>query len=135
MMRQFLRGLRHRRRVAAIIVVFAVVPTILFGLRTYGSFLLLRSAYQAGAPKTSSVRPWMTLDYVATTYRVPTATLVRHLDLPTQTNLGISLKSLAELAGLSPYTYTQRVQSALRPATPAPACLELRSPGGDGGGF
>jgi hypothetical protein len=50
------------------IAAFAVV---MFGLRTYRSFLLLRSAYELGAPDVSSVRPWMTLDYVAPTYRVP----------------------------------------------------------------
>jgi hypothetical protein len=53
------------RRIAIVIFVAAMAPTVLFGVRTYGSFLLLRSAYEAGAPTTSSIRPWMTLSYVA----------------------------------------------------------------------
>jgi hypothetical protein len=52
-----------------------------FGLRTYGSFMLLRSAYEAGAPMTSSIRPWMTLQYVATTYRTSNAALIERLGL------------------------------------------------------
>ena len=59
------------RRIAAIVFLIAVVPTVLFALRTYGSFRLLRSAYEAGAPMTSSIRAWMTLKYVAATYHSP----------------------------------------------------------------
>lgn len=101
------------RRLAALVFFVAALPTVLFGLRTYGSFLLLRSAYSAGAPKTSSIRPWMTLGYLAATYRVPQAALLEHLQLQPQTSSNTSLKSLAEKAGVSPYLYTQRVQRAI----------------------
>jgi len=40
------------------IAAFAVV---IFGPRTYRSFLLLHRVYELGAPDLSSVRPWMTL--------------------------------------------------------------------------
>jgi membrane protein DedA with SNARE-associated domain len=101
-------------------VVFAVaaLATLLFGLRTYSSFLLLRSAYEAGAPRTSSIRAWMTLDYLATTYRVPKAALVERLELRPDTKLSTSLRSLAEQAGVSPYSYTQHVQRVIAEILP-----------------
>lgn len=101
------------RRIAAVLLVVAALATVLFGFRTYHSFLLLRSAYAAGAPMTSSVRPWMTLGYVAGTYRVPGATLSARLGLPAGTDPKTSLKSLAEQAGVSPLDYTGRVQRAI----------------------
>jgi mono/diheme cytochrome c family protein len=61
------------RRIAIIVLVLTTVPTVLFGVRTYSSLQLLRSAYEAGAPLTSSIRPWMTLKFVATHYRIPEA--------------------------------------------------------------
>ena len=110
------------RRIAAIVFLIATVPTVFFGLRTYGSFRLLRSAYQAGAPMTSSIRGWMTLRYVAATYRAPDAVLAGELGLPEGTDPNTSLKTLADRAGVAPSLYTQRVQRAiarLSPAAPA----------------
>jgi membrane-associated protein len=92
------------------IAAFAVV---MFGLRTYRSFLLLRSAYELGAPDVSSVRPWMTLDYVAPTYRVPGMALAERLGLPPDIDPKTTLKSLAERQGLSPFHYIQQVQKAI----------------------
>lgn len=101
------------RRIAAIVFLIAVAPTVFFGLRTYGSFRLLRSAYEAGAPMTSSIRGWMTLGYVAATFRAPAATLVDQLGLPSGTDPNTSLKTLADRAGVAPSVYTQRVQRVI----------------------
>jgi membrane-associated protein len=106
------------RRIAVVVFVAAALLTVLFGFRTYHSFLLLRSAYAAGAPMTSSVRPWMTLSYVAATYRTPEATLIERLGLPGGTDPKTSVKSLAERAGMSPLDYTQRVQRAISNVAP-----------------
>lgn len=103
---------------AAVACAGALLSTILFGLRTYGSFLLLRSAYEAGAPMTSSVRAWMTLDYVATTYRTPRAALLERLGLPANTDPNASLKSLADRAGISRPVYAQQVQRAIADLAP-----------------
>ena len=92
--------------------VLLCLPTLWFGLRTYGSFYLLRSAYAAGAPKTSSIRPWMTLGYVATTYGTTEEQLRARLQVPPGTDSGANLKSLADKAGLSPSEYVKRVQLA-----------------------
>lgn len=101
------------RRIAAVTFLIAMAPTLLFGLRTYASFRLLRSAYEAGAPMTSSIRPWMTLKYVATTYHTTDAALVERLGLPSETDPNTSLRTLADRAGVGTATYTQRVQRVI----------------------
>ncbi len=106
------------RRLAAIVFLIAVLPTIFFALRSYGSFRLLRSAYEAGAPMTSSVRAWMTLEYVAATFRAPEAALIAQLALPPQTDPDTSLKTLGDRAGVSPAEYMQRVQRVLAVLSP-----------------
>ena len=92
--KQIIRKSSRARRIAAIVLLIAVAPTLFFGLRTYGSFRLLRSAYEAGAPMTSSIRGWMTLKYVASTYRAPDAALIDQLGLPSETDLNTSLRTL-----------------------------------------
>ena len=106
------------RRIAILGFAAAALLTVFFGLRTYGSLLLLRSAYEAGAPMTSSIRAWMTLTYVATTYRTSNATLIERLGLAPATDPNTSLKSLADQAGLSPSVYVQRVQRAIADIVP-----------------
>jgi membrane protein DedA with SNARE-associated domain len=102
-----------QRPVLLILFAIAAFAVVMFGLRTYRSFLLLRSAYELGAPDVSSVRPWMTLDYVAPTYRVPGTALAERLGLPADIDPKTTLKSLAERQGLSPFQYIQQVQKAI----------------------
>jgi membrane-associated protein len=106
------------RTIAAAVFLIAVAPTAFFGVRSYGSFRLLRSAYEVGAPMTSSVRAWMTLKYVAATYRVPEAALIAQLELPPQTGPDTSLKTLADRVGAAPSLYVQRVQRVLAVLSP-----------------
>ncbi|MGB0085475.1 MAG: DedA family protein [Rhodomicrobiaceae bacterium] len=106
------------RRIAAIVFLIAILPTVFFGLRTYGSFSLLRSAYEAGAPMTSSIRGWMTLEYVAASYRISDAALIKQLGLPAGIGPNTSLKTLADEAGVTPSVYTQRVQRAIAVLAP-----------------
>lgn len=96
-----------------------MMSAALFGLRTYGSFMLLRSAYAAGAPMTSSIRAWMTLQYVASTYRTSNAALIERFGLTPGTDPNASLKSIAEQAGVSPSVYARRAQRAIADLTPA----------------
>jgi hypothetical protein len=104
-------GPNRVRRLAAVFFLVAMAPTIFFALRSYGSFRLLHSAYEAGAPITSSIRGWMTLEYVAATYRVPEAELRKDLQLPTQVEPTTSLKMLADRTGISPVAYTKTLKS------------------------
>jgi len=110
---------KRARGIAAGVFVVAALMTGWFGLRSYGSFLLLRSAHTAGAPMTSSIRGWMTLDYVAVTYHTPSAALIARLALPAATDPQTSLKSLADRAGVSPSQYIQRVQRAIADIAPS----------------
>jgi membrane protein DedA with SNARE-associated domain len=109
------------RRVLVALAVVAALATILFGLRSYHTFLLLRSAYEAGAPDASSLRPWMTLGYVASTYRAPETALRDRLGLPPEASSATSLRSLAEREKLAPLQYVQRVQRAIAELAPARA--------------
>jgi membrane-associated protein len=116
---------RGIRRAALVLFVLAALPALLSGLRTYRSFLVLRSAYEAGAPITSSIRGWMTLDYIAPTYHTPRAALMERLAVERATDGNASLRSLAGRAGVSPREYIARVQRAIaavaKPEALAPA--------------
>ncbi len=101
------------RRIAVAVAVLVALPTLWFGLRSYASFELLRSAYQAGAPRTSSIRGWMTLGYVARTYRIDAAALITVLGLAPQTDPNTDLRSAAAQAKVSTFEYVERVQSAV----------------------
>ena len=74
------------------VIALSALASMFFGLRSYNSFLLLRSAYEAGRPQVSSLRPWMTLDHVAASYRVPLNELLPRLGLPPDTHRNESLK-------------------------------------------
>jgi len=107
----------HRILLALFVVV--TIPTVLFGLRAYHSLSLLRSAHELGAPDVSSVRPWMTLRYVAGAYRAPEAALIAQLRLAPGTHPDTELKSLAEREGVPKVEFVQRVQKALVAVAPA----------------
>jgi membrane protein DedA with SNARE-associated domain len=112
---------RWTRPVLLALFVVAGLGSVVFGLRAYHSFLLLRSAYELGAPKISTIRPWMTVGYVAGTYRAPSAVFVDRLGLPPDTDPDTSLRSLASREGVSPFLYVQRVQRALAAVVPGAA--------------
>lgn len=105
-------------RIALALVVATTLSSALLGIRTYRSFLLLRSAYAAGSPMTSSIRPWMTLDYVSGTYHVSGAALIERLGLRPKTDPNTTLKALAEEEGQSLIEYVQRVQRVVAALAP-----------------
>jgi hypothetical protein len=106
------------RQAAAALLVVATLASGYFATRTYHAFLLLRSAYDAGSSMTSSIRPWMTLGYIAATYGTSPAALINSLGLPAEADPGTSLKSVAEQHGQAPFDYTQRVQRAIAALVP-----------------
>lgn len=116
-----------------LLAVFAVamVAAIIFGLRAYGSFLLLRSAYRLGASDVSSVRAWMTLHYVGGTYQVSETALIQRLGLSSVIDRNTTLRSIAQGRGVSPFLYVQQVQKAiseLRRVSPLLSSMTVRSP-------
>ena len=101
-------------------IALSVLATVFFGLRSYGSLQLLRSAYEAGRPQLSSVRAWMTLEHVAATYRVPLTELIPRLDLPTDTKRDDSLKDIADRRGIGRFDFVRQVQRSLGQSAPLP---------------
>jgi membrane protein DedA with SNARE-associated domain len=100
------------------VVAASIFASLWFGLRTYRSYLLLRSAYDVGMPQSANVRAWMTLRYVAATYRLSEIVLIDRLGLPVGTSSDTSLKALAEQGELSPFHYVQRVQQIIADEAP-----------------
>ena len=121
-------GWKHR--VAVVLLMLAAVASALFGYRTYRSFQLLQSAYASGAPKTSAVRGWMTLKYVAGAYRIPVDALSEGLGLAAGTDADKSLKALADEARISPPQYVQRVQRVIAARAPPEASDHATASGG-----
>ncbi len=108
------------RHILTAVIALSALASVFFGLRSYSSFLLLRSAYEAGRPQLSSLRAWMTLDHVAATYRVPLNELIPRLGLSPNTGGNESLKDIADKRGVQRFDYVQQVQRALGQTAPAP---------------
>src|SRR5450830_284376 len=121
---------RRARHILTAVIAFSALASLFFGLRSYGSYLLLRSAYEAGRPQVSSLRPWMTLEHVAATYRVPLNELLPRLGLPPDTNRDESLKSIADKRGVPRFDFTREVQRSLGQSTLPPAPADVQSSGG-----
>ena len=120
---------RRARHILTAVIAFSALASIFFGLRSYSSYLLLRSAYEAGRPQVSSLRAWMTLDHVATTYRVPLNELLPRLGLPPDASRDESLKVIADQRGVPRFDFVRQVQRALGQAAPTPAA-DTQSSGG-----
>jgi membrane protein YqaA with SNARE-associated domain len=80
---------------------------------SYRTFVLLQSAQQLGVAETSSIRAWMTLEYVVAIYNLDEDVLLTQLQLPVDVDSQSTLRTLAEKQGLSPFQYVQVVQSAI----------------------
>ena len=91
-----------------VLAAVSALTAVVFGLRSYRSFWLLRSAIEIGAPDVSSVRPWMSLRYIADTYEVPATTLVAQLELAADTDPDTDLGSLADREAQPRLQYVQR---------------------------
>jgi membrane protein DedA with SNARE-associated domain len=108
-------------RLAVAVLIAATSATAFSGVRTYRSFQLLQSAYAVGAPKTSAIRGWMTLKYVAGAYRVSETSLTEGLGLPPGGDPDKSLKAIADALRIPPPQYVQRVQRVVAKRAPEKA--------------
>lgn len=120
---------KRGNKILMAVIALSALAAILFGLRSYNSYMLLRSAYEAGRPQVSNLRPWMTLDHVATSYRVPLNDLLPRLGLPPDTKRDDSLRMIADKRGVSRFDFVRDVQRALGQSAPPPAS-EVQSSGG-----
>jgi len=114
------RPQHHRWRLWLLMTLcaLAALATTGFGLRSYWSFQLMRSAYAVGAPGVSNLRAWMTLRYVATTYRAPEPALIARLGLAPDTDVNTTLKTIAGRENVPPLEYVQRVQRVVAELVP-----------------
>jgi len=119
---------KRTRHLLSLVIALAALVSVFFGLRSYGSFLLLRSAYEAGRSDVSSLRAWMTLDHVAAAYRVPANDLIARLELPPDSDRNQSLWSIADRRGISRFDFVRQVQRAIGASAP-PAGGEDRTQG------
>lgn len=101
------------RTILSAMIIAGIAASIFFGLRSYGSFLLLRSAYEVGRPQVGSLRAWMTLDHVAATYRVPADALIARLELPADTDRTDTLKIIADRRNIPRFNFVRDVQRAI----------------------
>jgi membrane-associated protein len=107
------------RWAAGLLLLVAVVAVLVFGFRTFNSFIVLRSAYHLGEPSVSSVRAWMTLGYVSTTYGAPAADLLDSLGLPADIPLDTTLATIADDRHVARIDFVRRVQGAIVAVAPA----------------
>ncbi len=108
------RGIRFFWRALLVLVLAAaVIASLLFTLRAYRSWQFLRSAQEIGAADTASIRPWMTVEYVARTYGVPQSALAERLGVPADASARTSLRELARQRGQSPAELVQETQRAI----------------------
>jgi membrane-associated protein len=104
---------------AVALLVAGLFGTLVFGARTYGSFIVLRSAYELGLPSISNVRAWMTLGYISDTYGVELPRLAAALDLPPETSPTSALWAIADVHGQSRVAVVQAAQAAIAEARAA----------------
>jgi len=110
---------RTLRVLAALVLAVSLLATFVFAHRTYGTYVTLRSAYAVGVPAVSTIRAWMSLDYVAGAYDVPLAALVARLDLPETTAGDNLIRDLADARGLARIDMVRDVQAAVAGLAPA----------------
>lgn len=104
---------RSRRRARVVLCALSLLASLGFGFRAYVSLQLLRSAYAVGVPGVSSLRGWMTLRYVASTYGVAEPALTARLELAPATDPSTDLKTIAKRANVATLDFVQRVQGSV----------------------
>ncbi|HEU5103879.1 MAG TPA: hypothetical protein VFU22_32905 [Roseiflexaceae bacterium] len=98
--------------VALMIVGAAVVG--FFGLRAYHAYTRLHPDIPAsGMSDVEAIRGWMTLPYIARSYRVPEDSLWQALDIPKAGNARLSLKQLVAKYARDPLATRQAIQQVL----------------------
>ena len=115
-----MRRSRRLHRALVALCGVALLASAGFGLRSYWSLQLMRSAYAVGTPGVSNIRPWMSLRVVATSYRVGEKALIERLGLGPETDPETSLRTLADRQGTAALDYVRRTQEAVAAIAPPP---------------
>lgn len=114
----FLSAWRQELLIAAFLMSVAVV--VIFGVRAF---------HRAPHRKVDErIRPWMSLPYVAHSYRVPPHVLYEALDLPPKPRDRRSIKQIARAQNLPVQEVILALQQAIERARPLPPALPSNSP-------
>jgi membrane protein DedA with SNARE-associated domain len=93
--------------------VAGLVGSVHFGLRSYRTLILLQSAQSLGVADVSSIRGWMTLDYLAQTYGVDSARIREQLQIPAATGNDLPLRDIAAQQNTGVLDFVQSAQRAV----------------------
>jgi membrane protein DedA with SNARE-associated domain len=91
----------------------AVAGSAFYGQRTYRTFLLLQSAQALGVAEVSSIRGWMTLDYLAGSYDLDASRLRSALGLTPDVPGTTTLRMLAGQRGAAVFDTVGEVQKTV----------------------
>ena len=84
------------RILAVLLLLAGLAGTYQFAWRSYGTYGILRSAYEVGLPSTSSLRAWMTPEFIADTYGISVERLIAGIGVPAGTSADTPLFKIAE---------------------------------------
>ncbi len=116
-------GLNQRKRkwLAALALGAGVILIAFFGLRTWHQIDFAQRV-QRGEVRVETLKGWMTLPYIAQTYKVPEAELRSALGVPASGHEERSLRQWFDAAGIDPLVGRQALEKLiLAGQTPAGA--------------
>ncbi len=107
-------GLNQRKRnwLAALALCVGVTLIAFFGLRTWHQ-IEFSQRVQRGEVRVENLKGWMTLPYIAQTYKVPEAELRSALGVPASGNEERSLRQWFDSAGIDPMVGRQALETLI----------------------
>lgn len=121
---------RWQKIVALILIGGGLLLLTLFGLRLLRNAHLVRTGLRPGTTAVEEIQPWMTLQYIAIAYSVPTPYLANALDIAdTPRNRDSPLGRLARQQQIEGRAFIQQTQEAIRTyqANPVATGLEEKT--------
>jgi hypothetical protein len=121
---------RSRRGSIALLALVLVALMVFFGVRAYTAWQILQAPPAVGAADTGSIRPRMSVRFIARSHLVPLADLAARLGAPADGN--ITLLDLASRQGLAVLQVEDRARQAiadLQASSPGPG-PPVQGPGG-----
>ena len=107
-------GLNQRKRkwLAALALGAGVILIAFFGLRTWHQIDFAQRV-QRGEVRIETLKGWMTLHYIAQTYKVPEAELRSALGVPASGHEERSLRQWIDAAGIDPMVGRQALEKLI----------------------
>lgn len=107
-------GLNQRKRywLAALALCVGVILIAFFGLRTWHQIEFAQRV-QRGEVRVETLKGWMTLPYIAQTYKVPEAELRSALGVPASGHEERSLRQWFDASGIDPLVGRQALEKLI----------------------